>query len=267
MTVLRNLVCLVFLATSVNGQESSDLVVPTNRYIRENADLMTLTHWPDGIAFEAVGDVPAELGFHSASMLKFLGEHAKTQISLPGSPGNWFLPKGSIGPETNYALLFGRLKDDKARNATKVYIGRDIDIDISNAKPEIRRLLSSGLSVQGAGCFAAWGANEKNEVRGFVLVVDTEVSQLDQRACIDRFVPSSLGVLPVFSNLSWSEYEGKRIPQDEPFVDESELVFLLRASAYCRDVLEDFSLQCPAAILGDVYRHHESTLSNSETVK
>lgn len=264
MSFFRNFICLFIFATQAYGQDFSEFEMPTDRYIRENPDLLTLSHWPEGIAFEAVGEVPLDLGFHSAALLQVMSGHAEAGLSIVGEPNRWFSPKDTVGQDANYLIVFSRLKGVDARNATVVYIGRDIDLNVKNAHPEVRKLLSAGLPIQGPGCFAAWKASDNNEVHAFVLVVDTEISVTKQKACIDWMVPSSLGVLPVFSSLDLSKSIGKQTSSDELFTDKSELTFLLRASAYCRNSLEDYSLQCPENVLSAVYRYHESLLESTE---
>jgi len=254
----------LLLATQSAGQDLSEFETPTTRYIRENANLLTLSYWPEEVSFEAVGDVPLDLGFQSASSLQVFSEMAEASLKMVGEPDSWFTSKTSVGQDANYVVVFGKLKGAEARNAEIVYIGRDFDLNVENARPEVRQILASGLKAQGPGCFASWKASDENEIKAFVLVVDTENSVQQQKACIDWMIPSSLGVLPVFTTPRSYEITGEKTESDEPFVDESELVFLLRASAYCRNTLGDYSLQCPVEVLGTAYRHHTRLLQNAE---
>ncbi|TMV02561.1 hypothetical protein FGK63_20235 [Ruegeria sediminis] len=263
MSKIVSSIGLVVLATNAWAQDFSDLAVPTDRYIRENAELLTLSYWPEGIAFEAVGSVPADLGLQSASLAQVLSGQAETKFAMVGRPNSWFSPKERIGHEANLVVHFAEFKDPEARTAEIIYVGRDVDIDLQDARPEIRSLFASGLPFQGPGCYAAWSANEENKINSFVVVIDASNSKEQQEACIDFMIPSSLGVLPVFSTYDYSEEGPKSLRASEPFIDKSELNFLLRASAYCRNAVEDFSLSCPADLLGAVYKRHEELLNDA----
>lgn len=247
---------LASMGATVASQElTSDLSQPTARYLRQSSTSeLTLSHWSREITLDVLSPRIDSQVLHAVSMVEVLSDHAAVDMKLAGQIQNAFTPKSSVGPSANYIILFENLSERNVGH-TPTLSGNEISFDLADADSSVRGILEAGLRKQARGCFANWTIDSSNAISAFVLVIDRHMAASKRRECINLATPLSFGVHPVVTTLSFPQTQVSR-----EFFDKSETFLLLRLSAYCRNELKQSSLQCPAEILGALYKRHASLL-------
>ncbi|WP_152612269.1 hypothetical protein [Leisingera sp. ANG-S5] len=240
-----------FFATQTVSQElSTDLSVPTNRYVRDAQGALTLTRWEEaGIKLDIVGDVSAKTAFSTASYLETLSNYAETKLELVGSAEEWFAPGLGISAQANYVVLFEDLSSTRLPDDALLF-RQSIKSSLDGASPKIQSILDAGLTHLGTGCYGKWNASAKNVIAALIMVVDSSQPSVVQQGCLNYSLVSSLGVHPVTAKFEFDmlRYGSKQNRPD--FSNDSEIIMLLQLSAYCREVMATDSLQCPADLYG-----------------
>lgn len=253
--------CSMFFVTQVWAQDDFNSEILSDLYILENADVLTPSYWPGTIEFEVVGSTPPQLGFEAASRVRFLSDSSETKFVMVGEVDNWFVPRASIGSDANYVIIFDKFKNAGSKKKYKISIGDgDIDIAVEDARQEVRGLLSGGLHRRLPGCFSSWRASKKNEIYGFVMFVDTESSEQQQRDCIESAVLSSFGIAPTYPVVSFSDWTFPKIGGAGQFIDESQALLMLGVSVFCRNRIENNSTYCASSLAASIYNEYTNIL-------
>lgn len=244
----------LFSVTELNAQATvPDLSHPISRYRFNNPDKHTLTFWQKEISFQVVGNNLDHQALDAAARVRTFSEHAGVPFKMFGTPEEWFNGRTSVSPDVNYLVIFDSFKglDD---NAEKYIPAKGSSLNFEDADPQIQSLLSRGITRQSAGCFADWVADEHNAISAFVLAIDNSKPELNQRDCSKGIVPSSFGVSNVSSTVGINNIGGTG--RNAVFLDESDIILLIRLSAFCRNELNDYSLRCASEILKGLYRNN-----------
>ena len=255
-----SIVLFLFASFAAAEEQMPDQRYLTNRYVVQDVNVPTLTYWGNDISVELVGDVPHEIAFAEVSRLKFLSEHADIAVRMAGSSEKWFSSKGQVSSDANYVIHFADLSSTKPEKDSLLFLGKD-QVDLEESHPNIRTLFEAGLTFYGPACYGSWKVSIDNVARANVIVVDTSEPVKIQLDCLKFSIPFSLGVQPDVTTIGF-QFSREQTPDTRPvFIDESEIVLQLRLSAYCRNVLNQNSLECPMQLFGQVLRVHKDLLS------
>ncbi|WP_347508894.1 hypothetical protein [Phaeobacter sp. CAU 1743] len=175
-----------------------------------------------------------------------------------GDSPSWFLPKTRIEPNANFVFIFEDLDRSLGGNRETITLA-DLGLDIQSKSSPLANLVSKGIPSLGPGCFGDWLVERGNEIVANIHIVDTSMPDDVQRECVKYGASSSFGVYYTVNTLTFTGVSGRDTPA--VFLDESELVFLLRAASFCRDELGDSSIECPKKVLSHVYEFHSKLLT------
>lgn len=250
----------IFATQAVSQELSTDLSVPTNRYVRDAQGSLTLTRWEDaGIKLDIVGDVSAKTAFSTASYLETLSNYAETKLELVGRAEDWFVPRAEVSEQANYVVLFGDLSSLKQPDGSLLH-SQNVGHSIDRASRDIRSIFDEGLTHLATGCFGKWSASNENVLRAFVVVVDSSQPSNVQQGCLGYSLVASLGVHNITTKFEFDmpRYGSKQSRPD--FSNESEIIMLLQLSAYCRAIMASDSLRCPGDLYGLMLKYYEELI-------
>ena len=260
-TAILNFGVFLFLWGSfLSGGEaySEDLSNPLSRYTREFVEDENLAHWSTPVFFQILGKNVDEASFHAASLVSYYAENSGVEMQILGDRSRWFSPKAQISPNANFILVFEDL--------TRLPIGEhgkklleELGLSIQGENPALSKLVSGGIQSLGPGCFGDWLVEPGNEIVANIHIVDTSMPDHVQKECIKYGAVSAFGVHYTVNTFTFADIPGRNTPA--VFLDESELVLLLRAASFCRKEVGDFSTECPKRVLYGTYKFHNEVLN------
>ncbi|KIC19564.1 hypothetical protein [Leisingera sp. ANG-DT] len=254
-----------FLLTFFGGasaQESdpkfvNDLRLPTARFLLNSSQSLEPVYWDVPAKLQFAGDVNSYFSLYYTSKFVVFSEHARMAFSLSGDPENWLMPNGQIAPGVNYLVIFEDLETINAAANEPVYLS-DVSVAFANDNSLTKQTLEDGVPQIEAGCYGKLTFNDVSKISSFVTIIDTSQPVLVQKDCMNYALPLSFGVYPVVTDFEFpdsGDYHSSR-----KFSSQSELVMVIRLSAYCRKTLGNFSLECPSNLLRYIYGAHEGVV-------